>query len=534
MSDAGAGAPQDGPESTSAGVRCVAKFLKALSPVLALSLLAFQLVLPWTARYYMSMDGPSHLYNARVIGEVLFKPSSPYSQFYRLRSALTTNWGTILLFNLVSRLTVTYAEPIVATLSVLAAFSSFFYLLRSLDPKAPCTPVLNFLTLTWFLWAGFYNFYLGMALFTLAVGYYIRNSARLSWRNATALSLLLVATYFTHILPAALAILTVLIVGVWLHGFRKSSLRPPLLAAMIPACLLMGSFVLASREGIHVTPDILLAWRNFPTHVFSETYQANPSGTWLYPVMLGFLLLGILLLRRTEWSSARGGIVAATAICFGLYLVAPSHGFGGDDINTRVAWAVFILGIAVAASGARMQMLGAPLALYVTGFLGVQLYRSMNWNVRNVSRAVDDYARATDAIPAGATAVQIHFDTSAVSRQYGYRGLTLDPLYHADSWTAARQHFVDLSDYQALSRLFALEFRPPITDQQRSDLWNLESDNQSSLASLHRLLDDFPPAIDYVLVFGDPGSQTLDLEKQMDPVATAGTPPFLRVYRRHK
>jgi hypothetical protein len=512
------------------------RLIAGVPSALALSLLAFQLILPWTARFFMTMDGPAHLYNARVIGEVLFNPASPYHQFYRLRSALTTNWGTVLLFNLVSRLTLTYAEPLVASLSVLAAFSSFFYLLRSLDPKAPCTPVINFITLTWFLWVGFYNFYLAMALFALAAGYYIRNSARLSWRRATALSFLLLATFFTHILPAALAILTVLIVAVWLHcfapqaqGIRKPGMLLPLLAAVIPACLLMGTFVLASHDGIRIRPDVVLAWRNFPSRVFAETYLVNASGSYLYPVMLSFLLLGILLLRRSEWSSARGGIAVATAVCFALYLVAPSHGFGGDDINARVAWGVFILGCTVASSGARMQMLAAPLALYVTGFLGVQLYHSMNRNVRNVSHAVEEYAQATSAISARSTVVRIHFNTMSVSREYGFRGLALDPVYHADAWMAARHGFVDLSDYQALSSVFALECRPPITEQERSDLWSLENGNADSVASLHRLLDDFPVPIDYVLVLGDAGSQKLELDQWGSLVDSRS---FLRVFRR--
>jgi hypothetical protein len=498
-------------------------------PALALSLLAFQMVLPWTARTFTTMDGPAHLYNARVIGDLLFNPSSPYRQFYRVRAALTTNWGSVLLFNLVSRVTVTHAESVVASLSVLAAFLSFFYLLRSLDPKAACTPVVNFITLTWFLWVGFYNFYLGMALFAVAVGYYIRNSASFSRWRATNLSLLLVATFFTHILPAALAILTILMVAAWLHRFDNPGLLLPPLAAVLPACLLMGSFVLASHDGIHATLDVVRAWRNFPSRVFAETFLRNPSGTYLYPVVVVFLLLGILLLRRTEWSTARGGIVIASAIFFGLYLVVPSHGFGGDDIDARVAWAVFILGCMAASSGARMQMLGLPMALYVTGFLGVQLYYSMIRNVQNVSRGVEDYARATDAIPAGATVVRIHFDTVPMSRQYGYRGIALDPIYHADAWMAARRGFIDLSDYQALSGVFALECRPPITEHQRADLWDLENGEQHSL---HRLLNNFPAPIDYVLVLGDAGSRDLKLDRQMDLVDTAGGTPFLRVYRR--
>ena len=91
-------------------------------------------------------------------------------------------------------------------------------------------------------------------------------------------------------------------------------------------------------------------------------------------------------------------------------------------------------------------------------------------------------------------------------RQYGYRADShsgprlprgfMDGL-HAKGW-------VDLSDYQALSRLFTLECRPPITDQERLDLWNLENgDGGSALESLDRLLNGLPIHIDYVLVLGD-------------------------------
>ena len=113
--------------------------------------------------------------------------------------------------------------------------------------------------------------------------------------------------------------LTILIVAAWLHaiGRPKLLLRP--LVAVVPVCLLMGSFILASRDGIHVTPDIVGAWHNFPSRVFAETFQKNASGTYLYPFVLFYLLLGVVLLRRSEWATARGGIVAATGVCFVLF-----------------------------------------------------------------------------------------------------------------------------------------------------------------------------------------------------------------------
>src|SRR5438128_307359 len=144
---------------------------RGVSNFLAFSLLVFQAILPWTARYYLTMDGPSHLYNARAIASVIFDPSSPYARFYPLCTALSTNWGTVLLFNVVSWFTVERAEAVVATLSVISAFFCFHYLIRSLDPGAAWSPLVNLLTVSWFLWAGFYNFYLATAILALAVGY---------------------------------------------------------------------------------------------------------------------------------------------------------------------------------------------------------------------------------------------------------------------------------------------------------------------------------------------------------------------------
>src|SRR5438105_2231676 len=150
--------------------------LRNLPAILAYALLALQLSVPWWARYYVTMDGPSHLYTSRATWETLLG-HEPFHSVYHLQTAKLTNWATIILFNLASAVFGTLnAEKVVWTLSVAFAFWGFSYLAKSLDPAAPLSPVINFLGTTWFLWVGFYNFYLATVLYVVVVGYFVRKA----------------------------------------------------------------------------------------------------------------------------------------------------------------------------------------------------------------------------------------------------------------------------------------------------------------------------------------------------------------------
>jgi hypothetical protein len=465
--------------------------------ILALALLVFQAAVPWTAPYFMTMDGPSHLYNARAIARVLFQPSSPYHQVYQLRSALSTNWGTVLLFNVASLVSVTHAEALVASFSVVFAFFCFAYLAGSISP------LLNFLTFTWFLWAGYYNFYLGVALFALAVGFFMRHRDEFTWTRALLLAMLLVGQFFTHIFPAALSVLCILIVALWIRriGFE-------LLAAVAPVCLMLVTFVSRSEKGI----GLMKADWDLPSltsRVFASTYGVTPSGTWLYPALVCYLVLGVVLLRKSEWSSVKGGIAVAGLTCASFTLLLPSKGFGGDQLNLRVAWLAFILGCVVAISGERLQRFAPYVALYVGVFMSIDIYHAIRLDVRAVGRAVADFAKATEEIPAGARVARMLYPSEKIATQYGFKGLAFHPLSHADSWMAARRGWVALSDYQPLSNLFALETRPPITKTQRDDLWHLETGDEAAEVGLKSLLQTFPGGIDYVIVMGSSGPEGL-------------------------
>ena len=194
-----------------------ARLWSAAPAALACGLIIAQAVLPWTAKHFVTQDGPSHLYNAMVAKDLALEPHSSYAAVYAIQHNSVSNWGTVVVFNgLVFLFGVQHAEQAMATLCLVLGFISLAYFVRSLDPRgSPWSPILNFLLCTQFLWVGFYNFYLGMAVFPLMSGYYVRRMRAMSLPRTAVVACGLVALFFIHGLAMALAFLTMAVVCLW-------------------------------------------------------------------------------------------------------------------------------------------------------------------------------------------------------------------------------------------------------------------------------------------------------------------------------
>jgi hypothetical protein len=156
---------------------------------LAFCLLAIQIAIPWKVPHFVTQDGPSYLYNAVVAKKLLFH-EQPYAALYRINPHIIPSWASTILFALSASLAgAGHAEQLIMSLTLCLGFFSFSYAIRALAPKAlPFTPLSNALLETWFLWMGFYNFFLGMTLLPLGIGFYARRGGKLTMRAAATLS----------------------------------------------------------------------------------------------------------------------------------------------------------------------------------------------------------------------------------------------------------------------------------------------------------------------------------------------------------
>ncbi|MDQ6701127.1 MAG: hypothetical protein M3Z36_13180 [Acidobacteriota bacterium] len=526
---------------------------RRLPAILAFALLIFQTAIPWTVNHFVTQDGPSHLYTGVVLKELLLHRTTPYASFYRLQSKIVPNWAAgVLLGTAASLVGADHAEQLLVSLSVIAGFFAFAYACAAIYPGAsPWNPIANFLLQNWFLSVGFYNFYLGMALFPFVIGFYIRHLDRMTLRRATLLAVALLGLFFTHIMAAAVAALTLVMVGLWVHlGGRRLSMetiwtaaaRLGILAvALIPLLVFAILFAKSAGESVVFLPEAGSAFERFPMDLFVTGPERSGRQDLLWPAVLLVMGMSALSMRRLEWRTARGGLLVAAVLTGGLYLFAPDNGFGGQDVKKRLAWAFFILGCLLACSVARLRPLRTPLSIYISCFLAATLITSARVG-KAMSNAADAYISATDHIPPGATFVRLFYPVSGVATRFGFEGVPLAPLFHFDAHIAATRHCIDLSDYQAASGLFPVIYTPIIDTRQRDALWGFEYAPNNNSAILPWLRSALRRPIGYVVVVGDETSveakntdmaATLaGLESGMRLVATANPGSFVRVYQR--
>jgi hypothetical protein len=510
-----------------------------VSAWLAFVLLAFQAVLPWTAADFHTQDGPAHLYMARLMRELAFSPhKSPYAAVYAFQHRVVTNWTVGVLLNLGWPIFGgRHVEQFLASFCVIAAFFSFAYLARAIRPETqPWHPLLNFLVNTWYVWIGFYNFYLGMILCALTTGYFVRHAREMTWKRAGVLAAGLVVLFFTHVQPLGLAVMAIGLAALWLCPRRIWMAA----LACLPSLALLAVFVKQSQQGLQYDPEPRWAWENFPFHVFASSVGRTGEEALLMPAMLCLIAVAALAMRKREWLSAQGALAASAAVAFLFYLYLPDAGFGGAGAKMRFAWAVFLFGGLAAITVRRMQPVRTATAIYITVFMVPNLLTAMHRNVGRVSKAVEVYSAALQSIPPGATVARMRYNAQDARRRFGFDAVALEPFFHMDALVAARRGLLDLTSYQPLNQIFPVAFRPEITQEMVGKLYDLESGEANGSKSLWWAIEHLPVPVNYVVVVGDLGSpetrasdfqQALqELDARMRLVGSDPGRQFVRVY----
>jgi hypothetical protein len=505
------------------------------------------------------------LYSAIVARELLFHPHSVYASFYEFHRSVVPHWGALILLNVIlSFVGLDLAQKVLMSFCIVVGFFCFSYCARSIAPTfSPWTPIANFVLQNWLLWTGFYDFYLGTMLGLLVVGSYIRHVNGISVRRAVAFSIALTGIFFMHLMAAALTAFALMTVAGWVFVVApvlirsgvsadsprlRSGLRHVgLVAAMLlPVAILFAFFAWASWRPILVQTTTAEALIHFQAYLF--TTAAGPFGNqiYLWPAVLGYIAVAIVMLQRSEWAMPLGGLAVAALLSFLVYLVVPEAGFGGGAAKIRFLWAIFVFGGLVAISVQRLQPVRIPFALFVAGLMLANLTVTTR-SVRAYSAAIEDYLSALDEFPPGSRIIRLRYPTPNIPERYGYYELERDPLISLDGYAAARCLCIDLSEHQAASRIFPIIFNATI-DRIKPAEWlaNFRAPDRHTSELVGGLLGNWPGPPDYVIVIVD----RLSEHERFDPprgflevlatlndfgmqiTSRSRTSQFVRVYKR--
>jgi len=458
------------------------------------ALVALYLVPFWAVPGYLpSTDGPSHVYNAWLLGELAGPaPARLLRAYYTINPQPVPNsLSHVALMALLWALPPAAAEKALLSAYVLLLAGALWYLAGAVDRERAWLALLG-LPFAWnsLLGYGFYNFLFSVPLLLLALGLWWRHRDLPGPGFAAALSGLLLACYFAHILSAVLALAGIGVL--WLASWRRERWRGHLahLAILAPAAVLPVWFTMV-RPGAPGYPSdaawqtlwsdlahLRTLWQFSAEHGHTGAILAKVFAAWV-----AFSLLRAALARRTGtpagtagtsgtagasdaaagpearttgsrwwWWREEDGFLVLALLLAGFYFLSPGGTAGGGLLKPRLLLYPFLvvlpwLSAAVGRWGkaAAVVALGALAAYPVTW--AVPCYRAG-------ARDVEAFVRGLDAVPPGSVVVPLVFDRHTTSCM---RSGSVD---HAAGYAAVAKGLVDWDNYEAQTDLFPVRFRP--------------------------------------------------------------------------
>lgn len=259
-----------------------------------------------TNTWMVTGDGPCHLYNAKVLKDIIFNiDKSFYLDFYMVNFKLTPNlWDHILMGFFQVFFSASISEKLFFGTYILTFSFGARYLCNSIAPKSDWAvlPVLLFI-FHHLMMKGFLNYTFSFAASFWVIGYYIRHINDLKdWKIATKLSLLLLTTYFMHPIGFIFALAgitfttTAHVVSILINPQAKEILITflkkisPLALIVLPSILLYVSFMMGSSFSKPLDWNTLINLDSLMTYAEGERPYSIIAGKFAIVI----LILGLL------------------------------------------------------------------------------------------------------------------------------------------------------------------------------------------------------------------------------------------------
>ena len=184
---------------------------------LALALaLAVPLSAIWAVPWFVTQDGPAHVYNAQILAES-FDPESSSRSVYTIAWKPIPNWaGHLVLAGLLAQFPAWIADRIMTSITLAGLAAATLWLRwRVCGSKglvlAALLSALLAMNMAWLL--GFTSFLIGSSMFPITLGVWWQGRYRLSFGRIGVLALLLCLGYFCHLVSLGLTVVGLIVLA---------------------------------------------------------------------------------------------------------------------------------------------------------------------------------------------------------------------------------------------------------------------------------------------------------------------------------
>ena len=462
--------------------------LKRHEPLLFLAALCMLLLPVWATEGWYTFDGPAHLYNAEVIGELLWGHEPHFLNFfYEIRWPPSPNILFYVFAAPLSRvMDIMWIDKLWATLHVLVFGMGFRFFLLEIAGGGHGSGVdwdagkghgsgVGRLA-AWASWVGLYavfhrhfflgqyNFAMGIGLMGWTLGYswrWIMHHRPLSW-PLLRIGGLLTLLGASHLVGFAAAGVVIGLMLIWLNGrqTRQFLTRILCLLAVSSPVLVINLCYLWQSKGTGINRhiglyDLLGHWIRL-----ESLTSFNPPVEWR--TMIGLFVLAILTLpmavmavhRRLQRSNefrphpdgAWAFLLSCSVLFVLMYLIMPDESRNSGYLSSRLALisqmfflagGVLLLGVVPSA----VRRLTLALLLLLLPFR-----MAYYWKVeRSLGRDLSEMRRATAQIPTESTVHQVN--------------LSNNWMHEHLSMSVSGREIVHLKNYEAYLDYFPLGWR---------------------------------------------------------------------------
>jgi hypothetical protein len=444
-------------------------------PALLFGLLAVLYLLPiWSVHHLPTVDGPSHLYNTWVMAHLDDRTLYPrFAATFEIDERPLPNWfssaALLVLFRVVAPVT---AEKVLVSAYVIVLLASFWYLAGAVSRERRWLAFLGFpFVYSLFLVMGFYNFCWSLAFYMLAVGLWWRRRGAPNLRTACGLNAVLLLCYFSHVVSADLALLSIAVL--WLCTLRRDNWRRHVLHVpiLLPQVILPLWFML--QGGLRVQPSGSAVRAVLAGLIRLEALWAFKPARWTVIALSVAFAVALVRSVVVRWLDARrpgtspvapatdgatprwwreeDSFLVVAVLLIMVYFLAPEGMAGGSSLKPRLSLYPFLAllpWLSVRLSRvARAAAIGA-LAFIALAGLGTA------WSCfRMMDERLSSYLRALDPVPPNSRVLPLSWDHDGGCVRAGI-------FVHALDYAALAKGLVDWNDYEAMTDYFPVRFKP--------------------------------------------------------------------------
>jgi hypothetical protein len=431
-------------------------------------------------KYYLSQDGPAHLYNSVILRDLLFGNDPSMHKVFELNHYLVPNLTTHVIMALASFVfPVWIAEKIVLLLFFIGFPYAFRYFLKkSGNQNLMMASLIIPVTFSYFLFMGFYNFLFALLPFFILITNWSDPGKRISFVFGVKLFLWLALLYFSHIYVFVLALLVMGLYSLTNFIFQKEKLKLRflfrdlffLVLISLPTLLLAAQFLSkTSIVDLHINSSIATLVDNL-VH-FNSIYDGffgrkltSKMALLIFILFICAIVIRLVKFRKKQIALLNSGDVwlITVFILLILYFTIPDY-LGGGMNCLRIQQLLIICLITWVALQPFYRWISVT-AIAAMLLLQTVIVRGYYLKEYNFSDAISEWIETGKHIDKGTITLPVVFtDNEHWMHCSGYLGATAN-ITLIDNYEAGLLWFPVIWNNNSEFRIKGQEKKNPVTD----------------------------------------------------------------------